>query len=347
MVSKNRRTALEAAASLFCATEVPAEDVLEYAATFEEYLAGGTVTLATDQGPVTTVVAGVNDDEPDQFPGARVRLLHQLANFVSTVNLELAGWLRKTVAALEASEPWPTPPLMDGDALAEARSWARHGYEIAQRTCSWSDHGVAPKWLTENHDPAALMPPWEKQDGYNVRTDAGAWVAVDRTASAPPSDVEVLRGASGAKLMRASWTSSGTPDRSLWQWFSPTTNSPSSAVMSWPGVLAAADDGDFPIIDFTTESRQRAQGGVPLEDYPVPEPKVDNIELINDRASSSKPERYEVRTIPPTDDEAARDVLVCLECIEASGRPGARGNITDVARHDAFHEDPDWKDAIQ
>ena len=31
----------------------------------------------------------------------------------------------------------------------EARTWARHGYEIGQRHCGWSDHGVAPAWLTE------------------------------------------------------------------------------------------------------------------------------------------------------------------------------------------------------
>jgi hypothetical protein len=36
----------------------------------------------------------------------------------------------------------------DTDPLEEARSWARHGYEIGQRSCTWSDHGVAPKWLT-------------------------------------------------------------------------------------------------------------------------------------------------------------------------------------------------------
>jgi hypothetical protein len=33
--------------------------------------------------------------------------------------------------------------------LAEARMWARHGYEIGQRHCGWTDHGVAPGWLTE------------------------------------------------------------------------------------------------------------------------------------------------------------------------------------------------------
>lgn len=31
----------------------------------------------------------------------------------------------------------------------EARQWARHGYEIGQRSTLWSDHGVAPAWLTE------------------------------------------------------------------------------------------------------------------------------------------------------------------------------------------------------
>jgi hypothetical protein len=31
----------------------------------------------------------------------------------------------------------------------EARTWARHGYEIGQRHCGWTDHGVAPAWLTE------------------------------------------------------------------------------------------------------------------------------------------------------------------------------------------------------
>lgn len=32
----------------------------------------------------------------------------------------------------------------------DARTWARHGYEIGQRHCGWSDHGVAPAWLTED-----------------------------------------------------------------------------------------------------------------------------------------------------------------------------------------------------
>lgn len=39
------------------------------------------------------------------------------------------------------------------EALAEARMWARHGYEVGQKHCSWSDHGVAPEWLTEGWPP--------------------------------------------------------------------------------------------------------------------------------------------------------------------------------------------------
>lgn len=35
----------------------------------------------------------------------------------------------------------------------EARNWARHGYEIGQKHCSWSDHGVAPVWLTQGWPP--------------------------------------------------------------------------------------------------------------------------------------------------------------------------------------------------
>lgn len=35
----------------------------------------------------------------------------------------------------------------------EARMWARHGYEIGQKHCGWSDCGVAPGWLTEGWPP--------------------------------------------------------------------------------------------------------------------------------------------------------------------------------------------------
>jgi hypothetical protein len=35
----------------------------------------------------------------------------------------------------------------------EARQWARHGYEIGQKHCGWTDHGVAPDWLTQGWPP--------------------------------------------------------------------------------------------------------------------------------------------------------------------------------------------------
>jgi hypothetical protein len=35
----------------------------------------------------------------------------------------------------------------------EARNWARHGYEIGQRHCGWTGHGVAPAWLTDGWPP--------------------------------------------------------------------------------------------------------------------------------------------------------------------------------------------------
>jgi hypothetical protein len=35
----------------------------------------------------------------------------------------------------------------------EARMWARHGYEIGQKHCGWTDHGVAPGWLTDGWPP--------------------------------------------------------------------------------------------------------------------------------------------------------------------------------------------------
>jgi hypothetical protein len=52
------------------------------------------------------------------------------------------------------SGPQPDEPTHTPDELrelvGEARQWARHGYEIGQRHCGWTDHGVAPAWLTED-----------------------------------------------------------------------------------------------------------------------------------------------------------------------------------------------------
>ncbi|MFE2912848.1 hypothetical protein [Kitasatospora indigofera] len=51
----------------------------------------------------------------------------------------VAAALRETLAELRTAQA-------DRD---DARSWARHGYEIGQRHCGWTDHGVAPAWLTD------------------------------------------------------------------------------------------------------------------------------------------------------------------------------------------------------
>jgi hypothetical protein len=51
--------------------------------------------------------------------------------------------------------------VASAEALHEARTWARHGYEIAQRSCTWFDHGVAPKWLTAPI-PGVTAPPYPK-----------------------------------------------------------------------------------------------------------------------------------------------------------------------------------------
>lgn len=40
--------------------------------------------------------------------------------------------------------------------INEARLWARHGYEIGQKHCGWTDHGVAPAWLTDGWKPGDL-----------------------------------------------------------------------------------------------------------------------------------------------------------------------------------------------
>ncbi|MEU6597832.1 hypothetical protein [Streptomyces flaveolus] len=54
--------------------------------------------------------------------------------------------VRDKDAELRAANEWIERLTAERD---EARQWARHGYEIGQKHCGWSDHGVAPAWLTE------------------------------------------------------------------------------------------------------------------------------------------------------------------------------------------------------
>lgn len=63
---------------------------------------------------------------------------------------DIAGWLLAACRELEKSEAARARLLEDRD---DARTWARHGYEIGQKHCGWTDYGVAPDWLTEGWPP--------------------------------------------------------------------------------------------------------------------------------------------------------------------------------------------------
>jgi hypothetical protein len=86
--------------------------------------------------------------------------------------------------------------------LDEARQWARHGYEIGQRHCSWTDYGVAPAWLTEgwpHHFDSCehLQQAGEYDEALTrVRALASAWQdAPDPLARAMAADLlSAIRG---------------------------------------------------------------------------------------------------------------------------------------------------------
>ncbi|MET8694702.1 hypothetical protein ABZV65_19415 [Streptomyces bauhiniae] len=58
--------------------------------------------------------------------------------------------VRDQDAELRAANEWIERLASERD---EARQWARHGYKIGQRHCGWTDHGVAPAWLTDGWPP--------------------------------------------------------------------------------------------------------------------------------------------------------------------------------------------------
>jgi hypothetical protein len=66
----------------------------------------------------------------------------------TTLILGVGGYV--TCSHLDCPDPAAAGNLLEQplDQLTEARVWARHGYEIGQRHCGWTDHGVAPAWLT-------------------------------------------------------------------------------------------------------------------------------------------------------------------------------------------------------
>jgi hypothetical protein len=67
----------------------------------------------------------------------------------------------------------------------DARSWARHGYEIGQRTCTWADEGVAPKWLTEGHRPEALQPTEAERRWFELDERRGELIALIKDLADP------------------------------------------------------------------------------------------------------------------------------------------------------------------
>jgi hypothetical protein len=81
------------------------------------------------------------------------------------------GEALRSLARLAASGLQARDRLAGADVAAliaerdEARSWARHGYEIGQRSCLWSDHGVAPEWLKEGWPPHFGADPLTKAIG--------------------------------------------------------------------------------------------------------------------------------------------------------------------------------------
>lgn len=94
--------------------------------------------------------SGHEEQDPVDY-GQLVDIVHRALGIVAGSGpADIAGWLRTACRELEKSE---AARAQLRDERAEARQWARHGYEIGQRHCGWSDHGVAPAWLTEGWPP--------------------------------------------------------------------------------------------------------------------------------------------------------------------------------------------------
>lgn len=97
---------------------------------------------------VERVREAVGTDQPAVDPGGRE--VEALRSEIEGLR-ERIGWMRtdlREAFGLDNDEAIDVVGLAR-QLLADARNWARHGYEIGQRHCGWSDHGVAPAWLTE------------------------------------------------------------------------------------------------------------------------------------------------------------------------------------------------------
>lgn len=128
--------------------------------------------LVIDEYEPRRYMLALGDEEQvvDEFAGVAEKIgARQILAFVETVDIPANGHTahsgdfeqveassregdRGSKAEAKLKALFEETAHMRAD-LEEARMWARHGYEIGQRHCSWSDHGVAPAWLTEGWPP--------------------------------------------------------------------------------------------------------------------------------------------------------------------------------------------------
>ena len=100
-------------------------------------------------GPVAEAMPEVSESDFTEMATA-VRRALGIDMTEAGVEPDIAGWLHAACRELEKSE---AARRHLREERVEARQWARHGYEIGQKHCGWTDHGVAPDWLTEGWPP--------------------------------------------------------------------------------------------------------------------------------------------------------------------------------------------------
>jgi hypothetical protein len=114
--------------------------------------------LVIDQHQPQRYALGIGEDEPE--------MVDEFAGVAEQIGARVVLVFQETVEIPANETAVHAQPLMRVADFAgldeikrlteerdEARLWARHGYEIGQRHCGWSDHGVAPDWLTEGWPP--------------------------------------------------------------------------------------------------------------------------------------------------------------------------------------------------
>jgi len=96
----------------------------------------------------------MTDPTPSRRAGLRDEIAAALEAADYSGNMRRGDLADSVMPVLYREWPWLRAEAEDAEQqLTEARQWARHGYEIGQRHCSWTDHGVAPDWLTDGWPP--------------------------------------------------------------------------------------------------------------------------------------------------------------------------------------------------